>query len=150
MVVLRPELVEMLFEEMIRSNTTRVWIASDAWAMNQVLPKLRDIQIIGTVIGVTPTVANLPGFNEFIYQSRHRSDSVHTAEGYCNQVCDNCSSVSPEDVINENPTYSFPIYSAVYTMATALHNALQCNNSGCDKSRTVYPYMVTKIGRAHV
>ncbi|XP_031421479.1 taste receptor type 1 member 1-like [Clupea harengus] len=140
--------LEPLFAEDVIASAIRlkfhnkVWIASDAWAMNQVLPKLRDIQTIGTVIGVTPTVANLPGFNEFIYQSRHRSDSVYTAEGYCNQVCDNCSSVSPEEIINENPTYSFPIYSAVYTMAMALHNALQCNNSGCDKSRTVYPYML--------
>ncbi|XP_042563467.1 taste receptor type 1 member 2-like [Clupea harengus] len=134
---------EDIIASAIRLNFhNKVWIASDAWAMNQVLPKLQDIQTIGTVIGVTPTVVTLPGFNEFIYQSRHRSDSVHTAEGYCNQVCDNCSSVSPEDVINENPTYSFPIYSAVYTMAMALHNALQCNNSGCDKSRTVYPYML--------
>ncbi|XP_076137403.1 taste receptor type 1 member 1-like [Alosa pseudoharengus] len=120
----------------------KVWIASDSWSMNNYLLTLQGIATIGTIIGVTPTVVPLPGFDEFIYQSQHRGDSVHSVEVFCNQACDNCSSVSPEDVINENPVLSFPIYSAVYTMAMALHNVLQCNHSGCNYICPVYPYML--------
>ncbi|KAL2103358.1 hypothetical protein ACEWY4_000226 [Coilia grayii] len=139
---------EQLFAEEIISSAlqlnfhNKVWIASEAWAMNQQLRKLSEIKTAGTIIGVVPTVVSLPGFEEFVYQSQHSGDSVHIDEGSCNQACVNCSSVSPEDVISENPTYSFPIYSAVYTMATALHNALQCNQSGCNKSHIVYPHML--------
>ncbi|KAL2103357.1 hypothetical protein ACEWY4_000225 [Coilia grayii] len=118
----------------------KVWIAGDSWSMNEQLPKLQGLRTIGTIIGVTPTVVTLPGFEAFVYQSQHRGDSVHTDKGSCNQACVNCSSVSPEDVIKGNPTYAFPIYSAVYTMAMALHKALQCNQSGCNKSQTVHPY----------
>ena len=47
---LRPELVEMLFEEMIRSNTTRVWIASDAWSRSADVAKMKDInKVVSTV-----------------------------------------------------------------------------------------------------
>lgn len=134
---------EEIINSALRLNfQDKVWIASDSWAMNQQLLKEKDIKTIGTVIGVTPTVVALPGFKEFVYQSHHRGDSDVTDKGTCNQECANCSSVRPEDVINENPTYSFPIYSAVYTMAMALHNALQCNQSGCNASHPVYPYMV--------
>ncbi|XP_076132964.1 taste receptor type 1 member 1-like [Alosa pseudoharengus] len=130
--------IEELFAEKIITSSVqlnvhnKVWIASDSWSMSNYLLKLQGIKTIGTIIGVTPTVVPLPGFNEFIYQSQHRADFVHSAEDFCNQACDNCSSVSPEDVINENPTYNFPVYSAVYTIAMALHNVLQCNHSGCN------------------
>ncbi|XP_076132099.1 taste receptor type 1 member 1-like [Alosa pseudoharengus] len=140
--------IEELFAEKIITSSeqlnvhNKVWIASDSWSMSNHLLKLQGIKTIGTIIGVTPTVVPLPGFNEFIYQSQHRADFVHSAEDFCNQACDNCSSVSPEDVINENPTYNFPVYSAVYTIAMALHNVLQCNHSGCNYSCTVYPYML--------
>ncbi|XP_062396169.1 taste receptor type 1 member 1-like [Sardina pilchardus] len=142
--------IEQLFAEDIitlavqESFHDKVWIASDAWALNAKLRELEGIEKVGTIIGVAPTVVSLPGYNQFIYQSQHRADSVQSTEGFCNQGCDNCSSVSSEDVINENPTYSFPIYSAVYTMAMALHNVLQCNHSGCNKTRTVYPNMLLR------
>ncbi|KAG5282110.1 hypothetical protein AALO_G00052320 [Alosa alosa] len=142
--------IEQLFAENIITSAiknsfhNKVWVARDAWVLNTKLRKLEGIKKVGTIIGVTPTVVPLPSYEKFINQSQHRADSVHSTEGFCNQACDNCSSVSPEDVINENPTYSFPIYSAVYTMAMALqlHNALQCNHAGCNKTRTVYPYML--------
>ncbi|XP_063063874.1 taste receptor type 1 member 1-like [Engraulis encrasicolus] len=119
----------------------KVWIASDAWALNQQLLKLHGLSKIGSVIGVTPTQVTLPGFEEFIYQFHHGGDSF-ADKGTCNQECVNCSLIKPDDVINSDPAYSFPIYSAVYTMAMALHNALHCNQSGCNKSETVLPYKV--------
>ena len=125
----------------------KVWIAGEAWSMYQPLTRLPGIETIGTVIGVTPRVGALPGFTDFIHQSR---TGGHAGAGLsdsavCNQDCETCSSLNPEDIISESTAYSFSVYSAVYTMAMALHNALQCNNSGCDKSRTVYPYMVTTL-----
>ncbi|XP_048096156.1 taste receptor type 1 member 1-like isoform X2 [Alosa alosa] len=129
----------------------KVWIAGEAWSMYQPLTKQQGIETIGTIIGVTPHVAKLPGFSNFIHQSRMGGNckSCHSGAGLsdeavCNQDCEACSSQSAEDIINEGNAYSFSVYSAVYVMAMALHNALQCNHSGCDTSRTVYPYMLLR------
>ncbi|KAL7888614.1 hypothetical protein AOLI_G00035880 [Acnodon oligacanthus] len=43
LLILRPELVEMLFQELIKTNTTRIWIASDAWSMARLVMKMKHI-----------------------------------------------------------------------------------------------------------
>ncbi|XP_063063872.1 taste receptor type 1 member 1-like [Engraulis encrasicolus] len=125
----------------------KVWIASDSWALYQPLTKLNGIETIGTIIGVTPTVVALPGFAKFIHQSRaegygtsrhETADQSH--DSFCNQACATCSSMKPDEILIESTAYAFSVYSAVYTMALALHNALQCNHSACNTQQAVYPY----------
>uniref|UniRef100_A0AAZ3RFG1 G-protein coupled receptors family 3 profile domain-containing protein n=1 Tax=Oncorhynchus tshawytscha TaxID=74940 RepID=A0AAZ3RFG1_ONCTS len=99
----------------------KIWIASETWSMNQELIKKSQIERIGTVLGVTVRRhKDLRGFDEFInntVKSRHEND----------------------------PTYSFVIYSAVYAVAHALHNVLRCGTRNCANSEFIaYPYMALK------
>ncbi|XP_034446987.1 taste receptor type 1 member 1-like [Hippoglossus hippoglossus] len=135
--------VEALIESAIQLNiSNKVWIADDGWALNQELPKKKGIGNIGTVLGVSQTVIGMPGFSDFISSLKsHTHCGNEGQQTFCNQVC-NCSSLSAEDIITADPTFSFPVYSAVYAIAHALHNVLQCGAGTCNDCSAVYPHKV--------
>jgi len=145
-----PQYASKVIKTAIANNIhDKVWIASQAWAMNQQLPREPGIGKIGTIIGITERLLTLPGFNEFVNIDRRSTDVTHDEESdiqskskTCNQVCDNCTLWTAEEIINENPTFSFDIYAAIYTIAHALHKVLQCDMNGCRKNTVVKPYMV--------
>uniref|UniRef100_A0A671R1I3 Taste receptor type 1 member 1-like n=1 Tax=Sinocyclocheilus anshuiensis TaxID=1608454 RepID=A0A671R1I3_9TELE len=126
----------------------KVWIASETWAMNQQLPREPGIGKIGTVIGITERLLSLPGFDKFIYKDRRTingystESNVQSKNKTCNQVCDYCPLLTAEEIINENPSFSFAIYAAIYTIAHALHNVLQCDMNVCPKNPKAKPYML--------
>ncbi|KAI5621964.1 taste receptor, type 1, member 2, tandem duplicate 2 precursor, partial [Silurus asotus] len=122
----------------------KVWIASEVWSMNKQLPSEPGIQNIGKIFGITEQQVSFPGFKQFIYNRQSNINDKYKEKKMCNQDCNNCSLLSSEEIFNENPTFSFPIYAAIYTMATALHKVLQCNANGCNKSIPVYPFMLLK------
>uniref|UniRef100_A0A8C2L0R7 G-protein coupled receptors family 3 profile domain-containing protein n=1 Tax=Cyprinus carpio TaxID=7962 RepID=A0A8C2L0R7_CYPCA len=104
---------------------------------------------MSTIIGIAERLLSLPGFNEFLYKARGTADvGLNDFEGAiksktCNQVfCDYCSLLTAEEIINEDPTYSFAIYAAIYTIAHALHKVLQCDMNECHKNTMVKPYML--------
>ncbi|XP_067269199.1 taste receptor type 1 member 2-like [Pseudorasbora parva] len=139
-------IIKTAIEENIRD---KVWIASETWSMNQQLPREPEIGKIGTVIGITERLLSLPGFDQFIYKDRgtanvnYKSESeVQGKSKTCNQVCDYCTLLTAEDIINENPTFSFAIYAAIYTIAHALHKVLQCDINKCHKTTLAKPYML--------
>ncbi|XP_062282677.1 taste receptor type 1 member 1-like [Scomber scombrus] len=143
-IVFAPEWsAEALIESAIELNVTnKVWIADDAWSSNKKLPKNKGIKNIGTVLGVAEPIMTIPGFSDFMFSSKKQTGCEKTEQQmFCNQICD-CSSLNPQDVIAADPAFSFPVYSAVYAIAHALHNVLQCGAGGCNDSITVYPYMV--------
>nr|BAF49680.1 taste receptor type 1 member 2a [Danio rerio] len=122
----------------------KVWIASETWSMNQQLPREPGVEKIGTVIGITDRLLTLPGFNEFILKDMGTAN-VNASKfqtNTCNQKCDYCPSLTAEDIINENPSFSFAIYAAMYTIAHALHKVLQCDTKGCPKNKPFEPYML--------
>uniref|UniRef100_A0A672R2D6 Double-strand-break repair protein rad21-like protein 1 n=1 Tax=Sinocyclocheilus grahami TaxID=75366 RepID=A0A672R2D6_SINGR len=148
-----PQYASKIIKAAIANNIQdKVWIASQHWAMNQQLPREPGIGKIGTVIGITEKLLSLPGFNEFVYNKARgttdvgRNDrpesEVQRKSKTCNQDCDYCSLLTAEEIINENPTLSFAIYSAIYTIAHALHQILQCDMNKCHKNTMVKPYMV--------
>ncbi|KAF0036445.1 hypothetical protein F2P81_011757 [Scophthalmus maximus] len=144
LIVFAPEwTAEALIESAIRLNVTnKVWIAGDTWSLNDMLPREKGIKNIGTVLGVSQSIVTIPGFSDFIYSSKRRTHcGIARRQTFCNQVC-NCSSLSAEDLISTDPSFSFPVYSAVYAVANALHNVLQCGADQCNDSITVYPHMV--------
>ncbi|XP_059379015.1 taste receptor type 1 member 1-like [Carassius carassius] len=122
----------------------KVWIASHTWALNQQIPREPGIEKIGTIIGITDRLLSFPGFNEFVYKDRGTIDIGHdeVKSKTCNQVCHYCSLLTAEEIINENPSFSFGIYAAIYTIAHALHKVLQCDISECQKNTMAKPYML--------
>ncbi|XP_052420294.1 taste receptor type 1 member 2-like [Carassius gibelio] len=147
-----PQYADKIIKAAIASNIQdKVWIASQHWAMNKQLPSEPGIGKIGTIIGITDNLLSLPGFNEFVYKAKGTTDvgyndrvesEVQGKSKTCNHDCDYCAFLTAEEIINENPTYSFSIYAAIYTIAHALHKVLQCDMNECHKNTVVKPYML--------
>ncbi|KAL1269287.1 hypothetical protein QQF64_031576 [Cirrhinus molitorella] len=147
-----PQHASKIIKAAIANNIRdKVWIASNAWSMDQQIPREPGIRKIGTIIGIAERLLSLPGFNEFIYKTRETTDAGHndssesevqTKSMTCNQYCDYCSLLSAEEIINENPTLSFSIYAATYTIAHALHKVLQCDMNECHRNTMAKPYML--------
>lgn len=132
---------EDLLEKVIQLNATKkVWLAVDAWSLNKILPKMKGIGNIGTVVGVSQPVVHIPGFSEFIYSLQDQTPCQNKGD-FCNQFC-NCTGLTPEDIISADPSYSFNVYAAVHAIAHAFHNLLQCDDGECVTNTTVYPYKV--------
>ncbi|XP_062854596.1 taste receptor type 1 member 1-like [Trichomycterus rosablanca] len=129
----------------------KVWIAGDTWSMDQELSTLPGIGQIGTIFGVTETTLSIPGFDDFVYQTRDSNNNDDCLKckdtRKCNQVCEKCKALNPKDIIKENPTYSFAIQSAVYTYAHALHQVLNCSNQGCNLSKNIPPHILLQYLR---
>uniref|UniRef100_H2LHN0 Taste receptor, type 1, member 2c n=1 Tax=Oryzias latipes TaxID=8090 RepID=H2LHN0_ORYLA len=134
---------EAVINSAIQQNVTnKVWIAADAWSLHKELPKKTGIRNIGTVLGVAEPKTTIPGFSDFIYSFKAQNQCENPEQDpFCNQMC-NCSSLSAEDIITADPSFNFPVYSAVYAVAHALHAVLQCGAGSCNKSIKVYPHMV--------
>uniref|UniRef100_A0A672FYW7 Taste receptor type 1 member 1-like n=1 Tax=Salarias fasciatus TaxID=181472 RepID=A0A672FYW7_SALFA len=135
--------VEVLFESAIQQNVTnKVWLATNTWSLNRKLPKTKGIRNIGTVLGVAAPATTIPGFSDFVHSAKAAALSENAEqETFCNQVF-NCTGLSAADIIDADPSFSFPVYAAVHAIAHALHNTLQCGAGRCKDNITVYPNMV--------
>ncbi|KAL3974280.1 pregnane X receptor [Sarotherodon galilaeus] len=144
-IVFAPEwTVEELMTSVKRENVTnKVWIAGDAWSLNKkIRDQMQEIKNIGTVLGVAQPKMSIPGFSEFIQSFKAQTHCENAKQQkFCNQIC-NCGSLTAKEIIDADPSFSFPVYSAVYSIAHALHNILQCGADGCKDNITVYPHMV--------
>ncbi|KAF7209529.1 taste receptor type 1 member 1-like [Nothobranchius furzeri] len=133
---------EDLIKAAIKRNVTnKVWIAGDTWSLHKQLPKEKGIKNIGTILGVAEPLMTIPGFSDFIHSFKANSQNGNANPHFCNQNC-NCSDVSAEDIINADPSSNFPVYSAVYAVAHALHTVLQCGAGSCNRSIKPQPHMV--------
>ncbi|XP_072223181.1 taste receptor type 1 member 1-like [Leuresthes tenuis] len=134
---------EAVIESAIQLNVTnKVWIAYEGWSLNKRLPKMKGIRNIGTVLGVSQPVVTIPGFSDFIYSTKSQTPCEDLEQQkFCNQVC-NCSNLSADEILASEPSFSFPVYSAVYAIAHALHNTLKCGAGSCADNITVHPHMV--------
>ncbi|XP_077167619.1 taste receptor type 1 member 2 [Paroedura picta] len=144
------------FQEVLRQNLTgRVWIASEAWALDPSVYGIAGLSGIGTVFGVAAQDVPMPGFADF----RVRLPSSPTGEGAgaqgaagaCNQVCDRCfpQMLLRHQVLRDSgDRIDFNVYSAVHVVARALHRLLGCGRpEGCRKQH-VFPWqLLEEVGR---
>ncbi|XP_027875235.1 taste receptor type 1 member 2-like [Xiphophorus couchianus] len=144
LIVFAPEwTAEDLVEAAIKYDVTnKVWIAGDAWSLHKELPKRNGIRKIGTVVGIAEPKMAIPGFNAFINAFRAQTQEEDgTEEKFCSQAC-NCSIHTVADIIDADPSFNFPVYSAVYSVAHALHTVLQCETGRCNRRITGIPHMI--------
>uniref|UniRef100_A0A3B5LB96 G-protein coupled receptors family 3 profile domain-containing protein n=2 Tax=Xiphophorus couchianus TaxID=32473 RepID=A0A3B5LB96_9TELE len=144
-IVFAPKIyAEAVIKTAIEQNVTnKVWIADDGWSLNKKLPNMKGIRNIGTVLGVAQPVVTIPGFDDFIYSTVGRAIKADAEQQTCNQVC-NCRNLTAGQIIAADPSFSFPMYSAVHAVARALHNILQCETDRCDDAIPVQPSMVVE------
>ncbi|XP_048831482.1 G-protein coupled receptor family C group 6 member A-like [Brienomyrus brachyistius] len=85
LIILKEELVMKLFAEMIRTNTTRIWIASDAWSLSGLLASMPGINNVGDIFGFSFMTGPNPGFSDFLQNLQPEPGSVnHFIEEYKN------------------------------------------------------------------
>ncbi|XP_071334441.1 olfactory receptor CB1 [Trachinotus anak] len=66
LLILKAELVEILFKEMIRTNTSRIWIASDVWSRSWSLAQMDDINRVGDILGFTFVAGKSESFDNYL------------------------------------------------------------------------------------
>lgn len=102
LLILKPELVEDLFKEMMLTNTSKTWIASDAWSRNQPLAHLDGINSMGDIFGFTFVARKNESFNNYLKNLNPTPGGYnHIIEEYKN-LRFNCT---PECFSKDPPSY---------------------------------------------
>ncbi|XP_017539834.2 G-protein coupled receptor family C group 6 member A-like [Pygocentrus nattereri] len=165
LLILRPEHVEMLFKELIKTNTSRIWIASDAWSTARFLMKMKDINKVGDIFGFTFLTGMIPGFEDYLKNLRlapgERNDFIREYK----QIRFNCSQQSEHtsplacnvtDPLEANDDYLLSAVDlteaynqrvAVYAVAHAIRNLLKCNDTACSGDTNLLPWQLVSILR---
>ncbi|XP_040902385.1 extracellular calcium-sensing receptor-like [Toxotes jaculatrix] len=143
-----------LMEEVVRQNVTGLqWIASEAWTSAAVLQTPDLMPYLGGTLGIAIRRGEIPGFREFLLQTR---PDLHHNSSYGNNMVNQfwehtfqCRFAPPPagwveaggalctgqedlhnveteflDISNLRPEYN--VYKAVYALAYALDDMLQC------------------------
>ncbi|XP_036398161.1 G-protein coupled receptor family C group 6 member A-like [Megalops cyprinoides] len=66
LLILKEQLVKKLFEDMLRANVSKIWIASDAWSMARPLASMEGINGVGDIFGFSFITGPNPGFEQFL------------------------------------------------------------------------------------
>uniref|UniRef100_A0A3Q4I9R7 Taste receptor type 1 member 3 n=1 Tax=Neolamprologus brichardi TaxID=32507 RepID=A0A3Q4I9R7_NEOBR len=148
------------FFQVIRSNLTAVWIASTSWANDARVTSLPDIETVGTIIGFVDKTDTLGLFTDYamelfkkVSEERAKTSTPTKNPENPNDRCPQCWNLSPDNIsIVEAPdvqTLSFSVYAAVYSVAQALHNLLECNSTACKwgSGSKIYPWKLSEALR---
>ena len=106
---LRIQQVEMLFEEMIKTNTSRIWIASNTWSMSRLLMKMKGINKVGDILGTTFITGKIPGFEDYLQNLRPGPGARNDLIREYKQMRFNCSQQSGHTVCYFHPDQNFDI-----------------------------------------
>ncbi|XP_050787416.1 taste receptor type 1 member 3 [Gopherus flavomarginatus] len=139
--------VKALLEQWISHGfSQKVWIATEAWVMSDIVTSIPNIQTIGTVIGFTIKGGIVPGFQDYVadlFASIQQESFCQASWEYSRNTdsavfgpqCRQCDNVSLHDIshlLGNQQTYA--VYVAVYSVAHMLHQALGCMEEGCPKA----------------
>uniref|UniRef100_A0A673AVP2 Olfactory receptor C family, b1 n=1 Tax=Sphaeramia orbicularis TaxID=375764 RepID=A0A673AVP2_9TELE len=70
LVMVRAELVDLLFKEMIRTNTSKTWIASDSWSINWSIARMDGINRVGDILGFSFVSGHSESFDNYLKNLR--------------------------------------------------------------------------------
>ncbi|XP_053256751.1 taste receptor type 1 member 3 [Podarcis raffonei] len=139
----------------------KVWLATEAWVMSDVVTSVDKIQAVGTVIGFVIKGGTVPGFEEYVY----RLLELTQEDGFCNTSqeevdkmdsdvlgpqCWQCNYISRRNitaVLKHRQTYA--VYTAVYSVAHALHNLLCSQRGKCHKGNIKSWKLLDKLKDVH-
>eukprot|EP00064_Thunnus_orientalis_P021909 superscaffoldBa00006957_g22079 len=170
-----------LMEEVVRQNVTGLqWIASEAWTAAAVLQTPRLMPYLGGTLGIAIRRGELPGFRDFLLRIRPgQHDSNNYENSIVNQFWEDtfqCRFAPPPagwmesggalctgdedlenvdteflDLSNLRPEYN--VYKAVYALAYALDDMLQCvpgrgpfSRHSCATLQRLEPWQASKPG----
>ncbi|XP_037631498.1 taste receptor type 1 member 3 [Sebastes umbrosus] len=156
-----PEQVEILFKEVIRRNVTAVWIASTSWTLSNLMISLPNIQTIGTIIGFidkTQTLDLLTAYTQELFtkiseEMEKTSAPAPKSKGNHDNPCPQCWYLSPANISlvtdPEVKRKAFSVYAAIYSVAQALHDLLECNSTACmyGSDTKIYPWKLLEVLR---
>ncbi|XP_041656135.1 taste receptor type 1 member 1 [Cheilinus undulatus] len=129
-----------------RNVTGKVWIGTEDWSTSSLISQIPGIHTIGTVIGISVKYAAISGFDEFERKAGEASVQQTETEEHSNvTVGSGNTCLHSTDLYsltrNKFPldtydiTSSFNVYKAVYAVAHALHQTLDCDSGACQKRR---------------
>ncbi len=102
LLILKKDLVKVIFEEMIRTNTSRIWIASDSWSRSWSLAQMDGINKVGDILGFTFIAGKSESFDNYLKNLTATAGGYnHFIEEYKN-LRFNCT---PECYSNNPPSY---------------------------------------------
>ncbi|XP_065138739.1 extracellular calcium-sensing receptor-like [Paramisgurnus dabryanus] len=135
-----------LVDEMLLQNVTGMqWIASEAWATSPVLLAARLKTVLGGTLGIAIRRGEIQGLGDFLLHLRPDNNSQNNmvrifwehmfgcrfeaGDSTAKNIC-----TGQEDLSNTNTAYSdvselrasYNVYKAVYALAHALHDLMQC------------------------
>ncbi|TRY55545.1 hypothetical protein DNTS_003668 [Danionella cerebrum] len=140
LLILKEELVFQLFQEMIRQNISRTWIASDAWSMSKRISRMDGINKIGDIFGFTFITGPNPGFKEFLYKLSLAPGSVNLfLEEYKQLGKDKGFLTNAVDI---SITYGDRL--AVWSIVHALKRLLNCSETECTGEKDFPPWKLLK------
>ncbi|KAA0714831.1 Extracellular calcium-sensing receptor [Triplophysa tibetana] len=135
-----------LVDEMLLKNVTgRQWIASEAWATSPVLLDPRLMPVLGGTLGIAIRRGEIEGIGDFLLHLRPDNDPENSMvrifwesmfgckiknEGHEGEkMCTGQEDLSTTDTAYTDVSElraSYNVYKAVYALAHALHDLMQC------------------------
>ncbi|KAM7323802.1 hypothetical protein ACRRTK_016107 [Alexandromys fortis] len=157
-----PRAVYSLFSYGIRQGLSpKVWVASESWLTSDMVTTLPNVAQVGTVLGFLQRGAELPEFSHYVETHlalaadptfcASLNAELDLEEGVMGRRCPQCDHVMLQNLTSgllQNLSAGqlhhqiFATYAAVYSVAQALHNTLQCNASSCPASEPVQPWQL--------
>lgn len=110
--------------------------------MSDQLTSLPNIRGVGTIIGFIEKTKRLDLLTDYTQElliklSKERERTGHPAlkSNYTKNPCPRCWDLSTANItLVKDPAVehqAFSVYAAIYSVAQALHNLLQCNSTAC-------------------